>query len=246
MYCDGRGWACQPVLDATGNEQLAAVLGWLSEKPLKIGAILLVAWVANRLLRRIISHTGRADGRQRGSLRRLHAVPPARRGIGPLRGPHGHAVVDLPQHRDRRRGHGRDRLDPQRAGREPRGAVRQRRCGRRGARVRRPEPGAGRAGGVVHPRRGPLRRGRHDRRRAARGRRRRTRHLALHPPARRQRHRVARRQRRDPAGRQQEPELVPRRGRRRGQPVGGRRQGVRRCWPRSATGWSRTPNGRNG
>ncbi len=58
MYCDGRGWACQPVLDATGNEQLAAVLGWLSEKPLKIGAILLVAWVANRLLRRIISHTG--------------------------------------------------------------------------------------------------------------------------------------------------------------------------------------------
>ena len=58
MYCDGRGWACQSVLDATGNEGLAAVAGWLSEKPLKIMAILAVAWLVNRLLRRIISHTG--------------------------------------------------------------------------------------------------------------------------------------------------------------------------------------------
>lgn len=58
MYCDGRGWACQPVLDATGNERLAAVLGWLSDKPLKIVGILLVAWVLNRLLRRMISRTG--------------------------------------------------------------------------------------------------------------------------------------------------------------------------------------------
>jgi small conductance mechanosensitive channel len=58
MYCDERGWACQPVLDATGNEQLAAVIGWLSEKPLKILAIVLVALVVNRLLRRLISGTG--------------------------------------------------------------------------------------------------------------------------------------------------------------------------------------------
>jgi small conductance mechanosensitive channel len=58
MYCDGRGWACQPVLDATGNEQLAAVLGWLSEKPLKIAAILLAAWAVNKVVRRIISRTG--------------------------------------------------------------------------------------------------------------------------------------------------------------------------------------------
>ena len=34
MYCDERGWACQPVLDATDNERLATVVGWLSEKPL--------------------------------------------------------------------------------------------------------------------------------------------------------------------------------------------------------------------
>jgi small conductance mechanosensitive channel len=58
MYCDGRGWACQPVLDATGNEQLAAAMGWLSEKPLKILAILVAAWVLNRVLRRVIARTG--------------------------------------------------------------------------------------------------------------------------------------------------------------------------------------------
>ena len=58
MYCDEWGWACQPVLDATGNRGLAAVVGWLSEKPLQIAAILLVAWVANRLLRRGIKRAG--------------------------------------------------------------------------------------------------------------------------------------------------------------------------------------------
>lgn len=58
MYCDEWGWACQPVLDATGNRQLAAVVGWLSEKPMQIVGILLLAWVANRLLRRGIKRAG--------------------------------------------------------------------------------------------------------------------------------------------------------------------------------------------
>jgi small conductance mechanosensitive channel len=58
MYCDGRGWACQPVLDATGNERVAAAAGWLSEKPLQIAAIVLGAWVLNKVLRRVIAHTG--------------------------------------------------------------------------------------------------------------------------------------------------------------------------------------------
>jgi small-conductance mechanosensitive channel len=58
MYCDERGWACQPVLDATGNEGLAAVAGWLSEKPFQILVIVVVALVVNRLLRRAIARTG--------------------------------------------------------------------------------------------------------------------------------------------------------------------------------------------
>jgi small conductance mechanosensitive channel len=57
MYCDDRGWACQPVLDATDNERLAAAVGWLSEKPLQILGILLAAWVLNKVLRRVIART---------------------------------------------------------------------------------------------------------------------------------------------------------------------------------------------
>src|SRR5690606_31353443 len=57
-YCDERGWACQPVLDATDNEGLAAVVGWLSEKPLQIAGILIAAWFANRVLRRLIKRAG--------------------------------------------------------------------------------------------------------------------------------------------------------------------------------------------
>jgi small-conductance mechanosensitive channel len=56
--CDDRGWACQPVLDATDNERLAQVVGWLSEKPLTILAILAVAWITNRILRRVIKRAG--------------------------------------------------------------------------------------------------------------------------------------------------------------------------------------------
>ncbi len=57
-YCDDRGWGCQPVLDATDNEGLAALAGWLSEKPLQIFAILVAAWIANRVLRRLIKRAG--------------------------------------------------------------------------------------------------------------------------------------------------------------------------------------------
>ena len=58
-FCDETtGWACDPVYDATGNETLARVVGWLSEKPLKVGFILLVAWILNRVLRTLIQRTG--------------------------------------------------------------------------------------------------------------------------------------------------------------------------------------------
>ncbi|MEX0767486.1 MAG: mechanosensitive ion channel domain-containing protein [Microthrixaceae bacterium] len=58
VYCDDRGWACIPVLNATANERIAAVAGWLSQRPLTILAIILVAWVTNRILRRLIQRTG--------------------------------------------------------------------------------------------------------------------------------------------------------------------------------------------
>ncbi|MGB6057093.1 MAG: mechanosensitive ion channel family protein [Microthrixaceae bacterium] len=57
-YCTDRGWACEPVLDATGNRGLANALGWLSEKPLTILAIIVVAWFLNRVLRRLIKKLG--------------------------------------------------------------------------------------------------------------------------------------------------------------------------------------------
>ncbi len=57
-YCAERGWACEPVLNATGNEGIANVLGWLSEKPLRILAIVGVAWLLNRILRRLIKRLG--------------------------------------------------------------------------------------------------------------------------------------------------------------------------------------------
>ena len=79
MYCDGRGWACEPVLDATDNEGLAAVLGWLSDKPLKILAILLGAWIVNVVLRRLIS---RASTRMADNADRLGDYMPSRlRGV---------------------------------------------------------------------------------------------------------------------------------------------------------------------
>lgn len=53
-FCDDAGWACAPVFDTTGNETLARVIGWLSEVPLRVAGIVVLAWVANWLLRRMV------------------------------------------------------------------------------------------------------------------------------------------------------------------------------------------------
>jgi len=58
-FCDDTGWACEPVWNATHNETVSRVLGWLSEKPLQILAIVVVAYLCNRLLRSMIERTGR-------------------------------------------------------------------------------------------------------------------------------------------------------------------------------------------
>lgn len=58
-FCDETGWACGPVWDATGNETLARVIGWLSQKPLQIAAILALGYLANRVVRSLIARTGR-------------------------------------------------------------------------------------------------------------------------------------------------------------------------------------------
>lgn len=53
-FCDDAGWACGPVYDATGNQGLAEAVGWLSDKPLRIALIVVVAWIANAVLRRVV------------------------------------------------------------------------------------------------------------------------------------------------------------------------------------------------
>lgn len=58
-YCEGRGWACEPVLEATDNERLATAIGWLSDRPLRILAIVVLAVVADHLLRWFIERAGR-------------------------------------------------------------------------------------------------------------------------------------------------------------------------------------------
>ncbi len=58
-FCADTGWACEPVWDATGNEMLARVIGWLSQKPLQIAGILALAYLANRIIRSLIARTGR-------------------------------------------------------------------------------------------------------------------------------------------------------------------------------------------
>lgn len=58
QFCQDAGWACDPVYDATGNETLAEVVGWLSEKPLQIALIVVTAVIVNRILRRAIKQTG--------------------------------------------------------------------------------------------------------------------------------------------------------------------------------------------
>lgn len=61
--CSDTGWLCAPVYDATGNETLARVVGWVSEKPLQIAAILALAYIANVLIRLAIRSTGQRMAR---------------------------------------------------------------------------------------------------------------------------------------------------------------------------------------
>lgn len=53
--CDAsRDFICDWVFDLTGNERLAEILDWVVERPLKVVAILLVAYLLNRFVRRLI------------------------------------------------------------------------------------------------------------------------------------------------------------------------------------------------
>jgi small conductance mechanosensitive channel len=56
----GNDFICDWVYDLTGNEKVAEALDWIVERPLKVVAILFVAWVLNRIVRRAI---GRAETR---------------------------------------------------------------------------------------------------------------------------------------------------------------------------------------
>lgn len=53
--CDGGAdFMCDWVYDLTSNETLSEAVDWIVERPLKVIAILLVAWALNRLVRRAI------------------------------------------------------------------------------------------------------------------------------------------------------------------------------------------------
>jgi len=52
------------------------VVGWLSEKPARVGFILLGAWILNRVLRTLIQRYGRTKVRDRTGLWVLAAQPP--------------------------------------------------------------------------------------------------------------------------------------------------------------------------
>lgn len=53
------GVACRNVYEWTENENLADLAEWLVDKPLRIASILLVAWIATRVARRLIRHSAR-------------------------------------------------------------------------------------------------------------------------------------------------------------------------------------------
>jgi moderate conductance mechanosensitive channel len=54
--------ACRNVYEWTGNEALAKVAQWLVDHPLKIGLILLTAWIATKVARRLIRRSVRKVG----------------------------------------------------------------------------------------------------------------------------------------------------------------------------------------
>ncbi|HSF87217.1 MAG TPA: mechanosensitive ion channel family protein [Acidimicrobiia bacterium] len=56
--CDtGIDIICDWVLEATGNEQLARFVDWFMERPIKVAFVFLIAFVANRLVRRAIARS---------------------------------------------------------------------------------------------------------------------------------------------------------------------------------------------
>jgi small conductance mechanosensitive channel len=73
------GLACRKVYEWTENEGLADLAEWLVDKPLKIGLILLGAWILTRVARRLIRRSARGlaatarDGRVRRGRQRLGA-----------------------------------------------------------------------------------------------------------------------------------------------------------------------------
>jgi moderate conductance mechanosensitive channel len=62
-------WACEPVLELTGNETAAQIVGWALDAPLRILLIVVGAFVLSRLLRRAV----------RSALRKMAATTAQRR-----------------------------------------------------------------------------------------------------------------------------------------------------------------------
>ena len=236
--CETDEAICSQVYEWTENQQAANSADLLVGTPLVLaglfGLLLVVRWVLHRLIDRVVR---RAEGGVLPERRGATEVPATgydARGRDEPRSrpggdhPPGAALQDdrrpVQEHRHRRprRDHRHD--DAQRDRRQHRSDHRQRRDHRHRPRLRRPVAGQGLPQRHLHDRRGPVRRRRRDRRR--RGHRHgRGGDAAGDPAAGPQRHRLVRAQRRDPAGRQHEPELVPR-GRRR----------VRRPTARTSTG----------
>jgi small conductance mechanosensitive channel len=65
--CQTEDWLCTTVLDRTDNQWLAAAADWLIAKPVAIAAIVLLAlvvrWLANRVINRVVGRAG--EGRIR-------------------------------------------------------------------------------------------------------------------------------------------------------------------------------------
>jgi small conductance mechanosensitive channel len=56
---DNPGWACESIYDWTDSERVASVTDWVIAKPLTIFAVVLVAAIVGRIVRRIISRSMR-------------------------------------------------------------------------------------------------------------------------------------------------------------------------------------------
>ena len=200
-----QSWACTTVYRITGDATAADVADALA-KPIRIVFILLVAWIV--VLRGAGDHQPLRPAPQR-RCRAARDLASGRRDARHL--PHDARARRAPRVDDRcgaaQRRVGADLVDrrahhPRRARREPGAAARGRGRRRSRARLRRAVAGPRLPLRALHVRRGPVRRGRRDRRRA-RDRNGRGAEPAHDAPARRRGCGVARPQRRDPPRRQQ-------------------------------------------